>query len=112
MPARSIYLFSNGIEQGPLYVLQFSNISLRASELGISPYTGQWQHTRMRLLPKTCALFVTLSLSLSHITQAHTKTLYCVVVITIITAAYWLCSWLVRLRILLSSKKIPLGLLA
>jgi hypothetical protein len=94
MPARSIYLFSNGIEKGPLYVLQFSNISLRASELGISPYTGQWEYTRMRLLPKTYALFVTLSLSLSLSLSynAYTqKTLYFVIVITIITAAYWLC---------------------
>jgi hypothetical protein len=71
MPAR------NGIEQGPLYVLQFSNISLRASERGISPYTGQWEYTRMRLLPKTYALFVTLSLSLSYNTYTHKNTLLC-----------------------------------
>jgi hypothetical protein len=67
MPAR------NGIEQGPLYVLQYSNISLRASEQGISPYTGQWEYTRMRLLPKTYALFVTLSLSLSLSYNTYTQ---------------------------------------
>lgn len=77
MPARSIYLLSNGIEQGPLYVLQFSNISLRASELGICPYTGQWEYIRRRLLPKTYALFVTPSLSLSYNTYTHKNTLFC-----------------------------------
>jgi hypothetical protein len=86
MPAMSIYLLSYGIEQGPLYVLQFSNISLRAPEQGISSYTGQWEFVRMRLLPKTYALFVTLSLSLyiyiyKTYTDTHTKTLYFVVVI-------------------------------
>ncbi|KAE7996727.1 hypothetical protein FH972_001425 [Carpinus fangiana] len=40
------------------FLEKFSNISLRASELGISPYTGQWEYTRMRLLPKTYALFI------------------------------------------------------
>ena len=46
---------------------QFSDIGLRASELGICPYTGKWEYIRsnMRWLPKTYAIFVHLSLSLS-----------------------------------------------
>lgn len=40
------------------FLEKFSNISLRASELGICPYTGQWEYIRRRLLPKTYALFI------------------------------------------------------
>ncbi|XP_059456124.1 protein HESO1 isoform X2 [Corylus avellana] len=40
------------------FLAKFSNISLRASELGIFTYTGQWEYIRMRLLPKTYALFI------------------------------------------------------
>ncbi|KAI8031661.1 Protein HESO1 [Camellia lanceoleosa] len=38
----------------------FADISSRASEKGICPYTGQWEQidTNMRWLPKTYALFV------------------------------------------------------
>ncbi|XP_062092627.1 protein HESO1 isoform X2 [Humulus lupulus] len=42
------------------FLAKFSNISSWASELGISPYTGQWEHiaSNTRWLPQTCALFV------------------------------------------------------
>ncbi|XP_062154459.1 protein HESO1 isoform X2 [Alnus glutinosa] len=40
------------------FLEKFSNISLRAPEQGISSYTGQWEFVRMRLLPKTYALFI------------------------------------------------------
>ncbi|KAF5453589.1 hypothetical protein F2P56_028486 [Juglans regia] len=39
---------------------KFSDISLKASELGICPYTGQWEHieSNMRWLPKTYAILI------------------------------------------------------
>uniref|UniRef100_A0A5B7AF62 Putative poly(A) RNA polymerase GLD2 n=1 Tax=Davidia involucrata TaxID=16924 RepID=A0A5B7AF62_DAVIN len=42
------------------FLAKFSDISLRASERGICPYTGQWEDIdcNMRWLPKTYALFV------------------------------------------------------
>ncbi|CAK9323789.1 unnamed protein product [Citrullus colocynthis] len=42
------------------FLAKFSDISLKASELGICPYTGQWLEieSNMRWLPKTYAIFV------------------------------------------------------
>ncbi|KAA8539492.1 hypothetical protein F0562_026184 [Nyssa sinensis] len=42
------------------FLAKFSDISLRASEQGICPYTGQWEDiaSNMRWLPKTYTLFV------------------------------------------------------
>ncbi|CAL5363683.1 unnamed protein product [Camellia sinensis] len=42
------------------FLKKFADISSRASEKGICPYTGQWEQidTNMRWLPKTYALFV------------------------------------------------------
>lgn len=42
--------------------LQFAQMDEWASELGICPYTGQWEQIKnnMRWLPKTYAIFVIL----------------------------------------------------
>ncbi|XP_030488952.2 protein HESO1 [Cannabis sativa] len=42
------------------FLAKFSDISSRASELGISPYTGKWEHiaSNTRWLPQTYALFI------------------------------------------------------
>ncbi|KAM7492003.1 hypothetical protein LguiA_034924 [Lonicera macranthoides] len=42
------------------FLAKFSDISLRASEQGISPYSGQWEEidSNMTWLPKTYSLFV------------------------------------------------------
>ncbi|KAK4579256.1 hypothetical protein RGQ29_029080 [Quercus rubra] len=42
------------------FLAKFSDIGLRASELGICPYTGKWEYIRsnMRWLPKTYAIFI------------------------------------------------------
>ncbi|XAR66245.1 Polynucleotide adenylyltransferase [Bertholletia excelsa] len=42
------------------FLEKFSDLSSRASEEGICPYTGQWEHidSNMRWMPRTYALFV------------------------------------------------------
>ncbi|KAE8683097.1 S-adenosyl-L-methionine-dependent methyltransferases superfamily protein isoform 1 [Hibiscus syriacus] len=42
------------------FIAKFSDINLRASELGICPFTGQWEYieNNMRWLPRTYAIFV------------------------------------------------------
>lgn len=42
------------------FLQKFSNINLRASELGICPFTGQWEHisSNTRWLPRTYAIFI------------------------------------------------------
>ncbi|KAJ7960156.1 protein HESO1-like isoform X1 [Quillaja saponaria] len=42
------------------FLAKFANISTMASELGICPYTGQWEEIKrnMRWLPKTYAIFI------------------------------------------------------
>lgn len=56
--------------------MQFSDISSKASELGICTYTGQWLEieSNTRWLPKTYAIFViSLPLSLCHIMHAYAQ---------------------------------------
>lgn len=42
------------------FLAKFSGLNLKASELGICPYTGQWEEIRnnMRWMPQTYALFI------------------------------------------------------
>ncbi|KAK8662461.1 hypothetical protein V6N13_092034 [Hibiscus sabdariffa] len=48
------------------FIAKFSDINSRAAELGICPFTGQWENiaNNTRWLPRTCAIFVISSLSL------------------------------------------------
>ncbi|KAK8671781.1 hypothetical protein V6N13_038366 [Hibiscus sabdariffa] len=42
------------------FIAKFSDINLRAAELGICPFTGQWENiaNNMRWLPRTYAIFI------------------------------------------------------
>ncbi|KAK8671780.1 hypothetical protein V6N13_038365 [Hibiscus sabdariffa] len=42
------------------FIAKFSDINLRAAELGICPFTGQWENiaNNMRWLPRTSAIFI------------------------------------------------------
>ncbi|GMI80756.1 hypothetical protein HRI_001744900 [Hibiscus trionum] len=42
------------------FIAKFSDINIRASELGICPFTGQWEYiaNNMRWLPRTYAIFI------------------------------------------------------
>lgn len=91
------------------YFLQFSEINLKASELGICTFTGQWEYiaNNMRWLPRTYAIFVRPSPSLcviflQHFTALAPKTKMSIFVFFFLNVCF-------RLKILSNSQKILLG---
>lgn len=90
-----------------LCVLQFSDIRLKAAELGICTFTGQWEDIKSntRWLPKTYALFVilffpTIPLFFKRKKQKNTSFRLLILFLLLIYG---------RLRILLSSLRILQG---